>query len=127
MHYTVDQDAIANQDGFLLLLKQLWDQEASIRKKVIPKGPVWRRHLDQLQPRYGTDEDKDPGFRAKPTQEIQNEEGQCEKRKRRNPRFSTSDEYGPSNPRRSKRIQDNEKELKSANCSPVLKLGRKVL
>ena len=30
--------------------------------KVIPKGPVWRRHLDQLWLGYGTDQDGDPGF-----------------------------------------------------------------
>ena len=87
---------------------------------MVPKGPVWRRHLHQLRPRYGKDEDKDPGFRAKPTQEIQNEEGQCEKPKRRNPRLPTSDENGSNNPRRSKRIQDKEKESKSANCSAIL-------
>ena len=29
--------------------------------KVIPKGPIWRRHLDQLRPRYFSYEDLDPG------------------------------------------------------------------
>ena len=78
----------------------------SVYVKVIPKGPVWRRHLDQLRPRYGADQDDDPGFRAKPTQELHTKEGSIEKPKRRNPRLPNSDEYGPNKPRRSKRLQE---------------------
>ena len=33
----------------------------SFTVKVVPRGPTWRRHLDQLQPRVDSDEDKDPG------------------------------------------------------------------
>ena len=33
----------------------------SFNVKVIPRGPVWRRHLEQLQPRYATEEDAEPG------------------------------------------------------------------
>ena len=29
--------------------------------KVIPRGPVWRRHWEQLQPRYASAEDSEPG------------------------------------------------------------------
>ena len=29
--------------------------------KVVPHVPVWRRHWEQLQPRYDTDEDNEPG------------------------------------------------------------------
>ena len=29
--------------------------------KVVPHGPVWKRHWEQLQPRYVTDEDNEPG------------------------------------------------------------------
>ena len=29
--------------------------------KVVPRGPTWRRHLEQLQPRVDSDEDRDPG------------------------------------------------------------------
>ena len=29
--------------------------------KVVLHGPVWRRHWEQLQPRYVTDEDNEPG------------------------------------------------------------------
>ena len=74
--------------------------------KVIPKGPVWRQHLDQLLPRYGADQDDDPGLRAKPAQELPTTEESCEKPKRRNPRLPNSDEYGPGRLRRSKRLQE---------------------
>ena len=30
--------------------------------KVHPRGPLWKRHLEQLQPRYGVAEDADPGI-----------------------------------------------------------------
>ena len=29
--------------------------------RVCPRGPVWRRHIEQLRPRYGIEEDLDPG------------------------------------------------------------------
>ena len=29
--------------------------------RIFPNGPVWRRHLDQLRPRYFSSEDHDPG------------------------------------------------------------------
>ena len=32
----------------------------SVNVRVIPRGPTWRRHLDQLRPRYGSDQDDDP-------------------------------------------------------------------
>ncbi|KAK3722834.1 hypothetical protein RRG08_040217 [Elysia crispata] len=28
---------------------------------VCPRGPVWKRHIEQLRPRYGADQDADPG------------------------------------------------------------------
>ena len=31
----------------------------SVHVRVIPKGPVWRCHIDQLQPKYATIEDKE--------------------------------------------------------------------
>ena len=34
--------------------------------KVLPRGPVWRRHWEQLQPRYASDEDKEPGVAVTP-------------------------------------------------------------
>ena len=33
----------------------------SFNVKVIPRGPVWRRHLEQLQPRFASEEDEEPG------------------------------------------------------------------
>ena len=30
--------------------------------KVHPRGPLWKRHLEQLRPRYGVIEDADPGI-----------------------------------------------------------------
>ena len=32
----------------------------SVNVRVIPPGPTWRRHLDQLRLRYGSDQDDDP-------------------------------------------------------------------
>ena len=29
--------------------------------RVVPRDPICRRHLDQLQPRHTSDEDLDPG------------------------------------------------------------------
>ena len=29
--------------------------------RVLPKGGTWRRHIEQLRPRYGAHEDADPG------------------------------------------------------------------
>ena len=29
--------------------------------KVVPRGPTWRRHFEQLQPRHHTPEDDEPG------------------------------------------------------------------
>ena len=28
---------------------------------ICPRGPVWKRHIEQLRPRYGADQDADPG------------------------------------------------------------------
>ena len=30
--------------------------------EVHPRGPLWKRHLEQLRPRYGVVEDADPGI-----------------------------------------------------------------
>ena len=34
----------------------------SVYARVCPRGPVWRRHIEQLRPRYGVEEDLDPGW-----------------------------------------------------------------
>ena len=33
----------------------------SVNVRVFPKGGTWRRHIEQLRPRYGVHEDADPG------------------------------------------------------------------
>ena len=32
--------------------------------KVLPQGPVWKRHIEQVRPRYGADQDTNPGETA---------------------------------------------------------------
>ena len=34
--------------------------------RVLPKGPTWRRHLEQLQPRHASPEDGEPGDQPQP-------------------------------------------------------------
>ena len=73
----------------------------SVNVRVIPLGPTWRRHLDQLRPRYGSDQDDDPC--EIPTSVLSTETlpagtdhasssslmNQCN-----NPRLPTGDKYG---------------------------------
>ena len=33
----------------------------TVNVRVLPCGPTWRRHVEQLRPRYASDEDRDPG------------------------------------------------------------------
>uniref|UniRef100_F6XSW3 Uncharacterized protein n=1 Tax=Ciona intestinalis TaxID=7719 RepID=F6XSW3_CIOIN len=33
---------------------------AGFLKQVFPRGPIWRRHIDQLRVRYGSDDDLQP-------------------------------------------------------------------
>ena len=33
----------------------------SINVRVLHRGQTWRRHVDQLRPHFGADQDKDPG------------------------------------------------------------------
>ena len=35
--------------------------------QAVPKGPTWKRHVEQLRPRHGVDEDDDPGMVPGPT------------------------------------------------------------
>ena len=84
----------------------------SVNVRVIPRGPTWRRHLDQLRPRYGSDQDDDPC--EIPTSILSTETlpagtdhasssssmNQCN-----NPRLPTGDEYGRHNLRRSARTK----------------------
>ena len=90
----------------------------SFNVKVVPRGPVWRRHWEQLQPRYTSEEDNDPpddigtSTSSEMDAEITNpppdhpmdlaEDLQLALPA---PKYKTPElEYGPNNPRRSKRI-----------------------
>ena len=83
----------------------------SVNVKVHPQGPVWRRHIEQLRPRYGADEDDDPG------DEPQLPQGSIKSPVRARTHDSVSSpwvpspEYGPGNPRRSKRTKKPRKIL----------------
>ena len=105
----------------------------SVNVRVFPKGGTWRRHIEQLRPRYGAHEDADPGEpptfssstleTANQPSEVyldtaQSEEGakaatpelqfpvrpyDLPKKSTRNPRLPNGTEYDPGNPRRSTR------------------------
>ena len=80
--------------------------------QVIPRGPVWRRHWEQLRPRYASDEDNEPGHAADIPElladhpmEIQQDEPpiQIQNRPRLPKDRPQVPNYGPDNPRRSRR------------------------
>ena len=86
----------------------------SFNVKVLPKGPVWRRHLEQLQPRHTSDGDLEPGefpeefpvvtdhpMELEAAMDAKAELGASPKPKQ--VQFAVPEEYGPNNPRRSKR------------------------
>ena len=84
----------------------------SVNVRVIPRGPTWRRHLDQLRPRYGLDQDDDPC--EIPTSVLSTEtlpagtdhaSSSSSMNQRNNPRLPTGDEYGRHNLRRSARTK----------------------
>ena len=84
----------------------------SVNVRVIPRGPTWRRHLDQLRPRYGSDQDDDPC--EIPTSVLSTEtlpagtdhaSSSSSMNQRNNPRLPTGDEYGRYNPRQSARTK----------------------
>ena len=102
----------------------------SCNVKVVPKGGTWRRHIEQLRPRYGVLEDADPGEVAVSLPEtscshtstdslqpatpgpppISPVEGvplvsDQPRRKWPNPRLPTGSEYGPGHLRRSLRTK----------------------
>ena len=82
------------------------------------RGPTWRRHLDQLRPRYGSDQDDDPC--EIPTSVLSTEtlpagtdhaSSSSSMNQRNNPRLPTGDEYGRHNLRRSARTRDLQKNI----------------
>ena len=80
----------------------------SVNVRVHPRGAIWRRHLEQLRPRYGTEHDNDPGEDFVDISSMEQPRVQSPGpvvTQRRNPRMSQGDEYGPYNPRRSQRAR----------------------
>ena len=83
----------------------------SFTVKVHPRGPLWKRHWEQLRPRYGISEDADPGFnygdRPTPTIENSTPAPQKDDSTTQPPSDETNQqtvpEYGRHNPRRSGR------------------------
>ena len=96
----------------------------SVCVTVYPKGAIWWRHVEQLRPRYVSAEDVEPG--ETPTSSVERghlSNGGAEeasprmkdkesssaktsaKRKRRNPRMPTGNEYGLDRLRRSRRMK----------------------
>ena len=80
--------------------------------KVVPHGPVWRRHWEQLQPRYVTDEDNEPGDVVDNVSELSTDHpmevpGTVPQTQRhsRPKTVPPVPEYGPDNPRRSRRTR----------------------
>ena len=90
----------------------------SVNVRVIPRGGTWRRHIEQLRPRYGVDEDADPGEmldsspqegqepsilvneRTSYTPELPSVKPRAV---HSNPRWPTGSHYGPGHPRQSTR------------------------
>ena len=78
--------------------------------KVVPHGPVWRRHWEQLQPRYVTDEDNKPRdvvdnvskLSTDHPMEIPGTIPQTQRHSRPKT-VPLIPKYGPDNPRRSRR------------------------
>jgi hypothetical protein len=83
----------------------------SVDVKVVPKGPTWRRHYDQLRPRYASPEDTEPGDQPSlpedpfipPTPMLHQERPQAAEAPQGNDQVLRSPPYGPGNVRRSKR------------------------
>ena len=106
----------------------------SVNVRVLPRGPTWRRHIDQLRPRYGVEHDDDPGEAltfTSPVPDRRYGDGTASRparslEKRRNPRLPTPTDhhYGPDNPRRSERLKQKKTEDEgSASDNPQL-VGR---
>ena len=85
----------------------------SVNVRVIPRGPTWRRHLDQLRPRYGSDQDDDPceiptsvlSTETLPAGTDDHASSSSSMNQHNNPRLPTGDEYGRHNLRRSARTK----------------------
>ena len=99
----------------------------SVNVKVLPRGPIWRRHLDQLRPRYGADQDSDPGDTYVPSTTVGPEPTLPDIQRHSEPaskapktpksrRIPSPPPYGPDAPRRSERLK--KKATASASGGP---------
>ena len=82
----------------------------NINVRVVPHGPTWRRHIEQLRPRYGSMEDTDPGEVPPTFQKPEAPDGPAlevpgDRLRRPNPKWPSDERYGKENPRRSERIR----------------------
>lgn len=77
----------------------------SVNVRVLPRGPTWRRHVDQLRLRYGADEDQDPGEVTAQDGSPRVPQDPVVRPRGRNPRLPSNDQYGSHNPRCSERIR----------------------
>ncbi|KAL5516202.1 hypothetical protein EMCRGX_G001480 [Ephydatia muelleri] len=100
----------------------------SVNVRVCTRGGTWRRHIEQLRPHYGAQEDPDPGeelpvgtmetFSVPPKTEVVTSPLKIQappmpaeepripsqpKRQYRNPRLTTGGDYTQDNPRKSTR------------------------
>jgi len=97
----------------------------NVKVRVLPRGPTWRRHVEQLRPRYATEDDTLPGddpnddqasalphHEPKPPPKMAATDNSVSSSGHR-----TSDtnvgpahsEYRPENPRRPKRVRQQRK------------------
>ena len=77
----------------------------SVNVRAHPRGAIWRRHLEQLRPRYGMEHDSDPGVDISSTEQSRVQSPSPVVMQQQNPRMPQVDEYGPHNPRRSQRAR----------------------
>ena len=99
----------------------------SVNVRVVPRGGTWRRHIEQLRPRYVDQDEANPGeipiqapvlavsvqyatstLEDAPVMEMAQActspvQVAPQAKKARNPRLPTGNEYGPHNLRRSSR------------------------
>lgn len=73
--------------------------------KVVPQGPIWRSHIEQLRPRHTSEEDSEPGEDLSESKHSSQSADPLPKPKKNNRRVRFAEaENGPDNPRRSSRV-----------------------
>ena len=82
----------------------------SVNVRVYPRGPTWKRHLEQLCPRYASKKDAETPEEipcttttSQPLPIPEAPEPRQQTFRQRNPRLPDGKEYARDNPRRSKR------------------------